>query len=197
MERSSVKRSSPGLTLAVLSSAGLAYALLSSAVVPALPTIQHSLHTSETGVAWLLPGYLFSPSVGTAIVGRLGDMFGKEHVLVWTLVVLAAGTVLAGLADSLPLLIVARVLQGVAGGIFPLSFGIIRDEFPREKVAGSIGLISATFGIGGGAGLILGGVITDHASYHWIFWLGAITAVLAAVATQLFVPESPVRTPGR
>src|SRR3954447_23980666 len=106
------ERVHPKLTLAVLSLAGIAYAVLSSAVVPALPTIQHALHTSETGVTWLLTGYLLSASVGTAILGRLGDMFGKEHVLVWTLVVLAAGTVLAGLADSLSLLIVARVLQG-------------------------------------------------------------------------------------
>ena len=89
------------------------------------------------------------------------------------------------------------MLQGFGGGIFPLCFGIIRDEFPREKVAGSIGLISAIFGIGGGAGLIGGGLIADHLSYHWIFWLGAISAALAALATQLWVPESPERTPGR
>ena len=77
----------PNLTLAVLSISGLAYAVLSSAVVPALPTIQHSLHTSESGVTWLLTGYLLSASVGTAILGRLGDIYGKEHVLVWTLAV--------------------------------------------------------------------------------------------------------------
>ena len=74
------------------------------------------------------------------------------------------------------MVVIGRVLQGFGGGIFPLCFGIIRDEFPREKVAGSIGLISAIFGIGGGAGLIGGGLIVDHASYHWIFWLGAISA---------------------
>ena len=161
----------PNVTLAVLSVSGLAYSILSSAVIPALPTIQHALHTSETGVTWLLTGYLLSASVGTAILGRLGDMFGKERVLLWTLVALAAGTVLAGLANSLPLLIVARVLQGVAGGIFPLSFGIIRDEFPREKVAGSIGLISAILGVGGGVGIVAGGLVAEHLSWHWLFWM--------------------------
>jgi MFS family permease len=89
------------------------------------------------------------------------------------------------------------VLQGFGGGIFPLCFGIIRDEFPREKVASSIGLISAIFGIGGGTGLIGGGLIADHLSYHWIFWLGTISAALAAIATELWVPESPERKPGR
>ena len=102
--------------------------------MPALPTIQHDLHATETGVTWLLTGYLLSASVGTAIIGRLGDMYGKERLLLWTLVVLAAGTLLAAVSHSLAVLIVARVIQGVGGGIFPLSFGIIRDEFPREKV---------------------------------------------------------------
>ena len=103
------ERVHPKLTLAVLSLAGVAYAVLSSAVVPALPTIQHSLHASETGITWLLTGYLLSASVGTAILGRLGDMYGKQHVLVWTLVVLAGGTLMAALSHSLALLIAARV----------------------------------------------------------------------------------------
>ena len=89
------ERINPNLTLAVLSIGGLAFSLLSSAVVPALPTIQHDLHTTESGVAWILTGYLLSASVGTAIIGRLGDMYGKEHLLVWTLAVLSAGTLLA------------------------------------------------------------------------------------------------------
>ena len=77
-----MKRSSPGLTLAVLSSAGLAYAVLSSAVVPALPTIQHNLHASETGVTWLLTGYLLSASVGTAILGQIFDRLGWRACVV-------------------------------------------------------------------------------------------------------------------
>ena len=75
----------PSLILGVLALSGLAYAVLSSAVIPALPTIQHDLHTTETGVAWLLTGFLLSASVGTAIIGRLGDMYGKERLLLWTL----------------------------------------------------------------------------------------------------------------
>src|SRR4051794_2562504 len=145
--------------------------MLSSAVVPALPTIQHDLHTSENGVAWVLTAYLLSASVGTAIIGRLGDMYGKERLLVWTLVVLCAGTVLAGFAGSLSLLIVARAIQGVGGGIFPLAFGIIRDEFPRERVAGGIGLMSALLGVGGGIGILAGALIVEHLSWHWLFWL--------------------------
>ncbi|HKP18461.1 MAG TPA: MFS transporter [Gaiellaceae bacterium] len=191
------ERAHPRVTLAVLSLGGLAYAVLSSSIVPALPTIQHSLHASETGVAWLLTGYLLSASVGTAILGRLGDMYGKEHVLVWTLVLLGAGTLMAALVHSLPLLIAARVIQGIGGGIFPLAFGIIRDEFPRERVAGSIGLMSAILGIGAGVGIVAGATIVQQLSWQWLFWMPLAVIVVAAFCTWRFVPESPVRVPGR
>src|SRR5437763_9366110 len=141
----------PNLILAVLSLAGLAYAVLSSAVIPALPSFQHDLHTTETGVTWLLTGFLVSASVGTSIIGRLGDMYGKERLLFWTLMVLTAGTVLAAVSQSLGMLIAARVVQGVAGGILPLGFSTARAEFPSQRVAGSIGLRSAIQGVGGGA----------------------------------------------
>jgi EmrB/QacA subfamily drug resistance transporter len=191
------ERIHPNITLAVLSVAGLAYSVLSSAVVPALPTIQHSLHTSETGVTWLLTGYLLSASVGTAILGRLGDMYGKERLLVWTLAILSVGTLLAAVAHTLPLLIVARVIQGLGGGIFPLAFGIIRDEFPREKVAGSIGLMSAILGIGAGIGIVAGALVVEHLSWNWLFWAPLAVIIVATFCTWRFVPESPVRVPGR
>jgi EmrB/QacA subfamily drug resistance transporter len=183
--------------LAVLSLGGLAYAMLSSSVVPALPTMQHALHTTETGITWLLTAYLLAASVGTAILGRLGDMYGKERLLLWTLVILAAGTLLAAVSSSLGVIIVARFIQGASGGIFPLAFGIVRDEFPREKVAGSIGLLSAILGAGAGVGIVLSGVIVEHLNYHWLFWIPLVATVLAAVATWRFIPKSPVRVPGR
>ena len=197
MSSSDTNRTHPTLILAVLCLAGLAYAMLTSSVIPALPTMQRALHTSETGIAWLLTAYLLSASVGTAIIGRLGDMHGKERLLLWTLVVLAAGTLLAAVSNSLGVLIVARFIQGASGGIFPLAFGIVRDEFPREKVAGSIGLLSAILGVGAGVGIVLSGVIVEHLNYHWLFWLPLAAVLLAAVATWRFIPESPVRVPGR
>jgi EmrB/QacA subfamily drug resistance transporter len=191
------ERVHPNVTLAVLALAGVAYAALSSTVIPALPSIQHSLHASENGVTWLLTGYLLSASVGTSILGRLGDMYGKERILLWTLVVLAGGTALGGLSTSLPVMIAARVIQGAGGGIFPLAFGIVRDEFPREKVAGSIGILSSILGVGAGVGIVLAGVIIQHLSYHWLYWFPLIVIVVSAVCTWRFVPESPVRVPGR
>jgi EmrB/QacA subfamily drug resistance transporter len=185
------------LTFAVLVLSGCTFALLQSLVAPALPEIQRDLHTSPTAVAWILTAYLLSASVLTPIIGRLGDMFGKEHTLVASLVVLGIGTLVAALATSINVLIAARVIQGAGGAVFPLAFGIIRDEFPRDRVARAIALISALMGIGGGAGIVLAGPIVDAFSYHWLFWFPLMAVAVAVVATVLFVPESPIKTPGR
>src|SRR5581483_10144273 len=120
----------------------------------------------------------------------------KERLLVVVLVLFCIATVISAIATSLAVMLVGRVLQGAAGGIFPLAFGIIRDEFPRERVAGGIGLMSALLGVGGGAGIVLAGPIVDHLDYHYLFWLPLILLVPATVAIHLFVPESPVRVPG-
>jgi len=186
-----------GVTLAVLALGGVAYALLQSAVAPALPEIQHALGASESGVTWILTAYLLAASVATPLLGRLGDIHGKERVLVWVLVALGVGTALSAVATALPLMIAGRIIQGAAGGIFPLAFGIIRDEFPPERVAGGLGLISATLGIGAGVGIVLAGVIVENLSYHWLFWLPLVLVILATVATALFVPESPIKAPAR
>jgi MFS family permease len=94
-------------------------------------------------------------------------------------------------------LIVARVIQGVGGGIFPLAFSIARDEFPPHRVAGSIGLMSSILGVGGGVGLVVGGLIVEHLNWHWLFWMPLIVTLTGAFFTWRYIPESPVRAPGR
>src|SRR6185295_3913191 len=122
-------------------------------------------------VTWVLTAYLLSASVATPLLGRLGDIHGKEHVLVGVLIALGVGTLISALANSIELLVLGRIVQGAGGGVFPLAFGIIRDEFPRERVAGGIGLISGLLGIGGGLGIVLAGPIIDNLGYHWPFWI--------------------------
>ena len=185
------------VTLGVLVTGALAYALSQTMIAPALPEIQADLGTTTTLVTFALTGYLLTASIATPVVGRLGDMFGKERLLVITLLIFGLGSLVCALSHSIALLIAGRAIQGVGGAIFPLSFGIIRDEFPREKVATGIGLISATFGIGGGVGLVISGVIVDHVAYEWIFWLALIVVIPAAIATHRFIPESPVKTPAK
>jgi len=185
------------VTFAVLLLGVAAYALLQSLVIPVLPTIQHSLHTSQDAVTWVLTAYLLSASIFTPILGRVGDMIGKERVFVATLCALGAGSLLAGLAHSIALMIVARAIQGVGGGVLPLAFGIIRDEFPRDKVGGAVGIAAALTAVGGGLGIVLAGPIVDSLNYHWLFWIPMIMVLVAAIAAHLVIPESPNRSRGK
>jgi EmrB/QacA subfamily drug resistance transporter len=186
-----------GLTLAVLLLATLSIALQQTMVAPALPAIQQELDVSTAAVSFVFTAFLLTASVSTPIVGRFGDMFGKERMLVLALIVFGAGSVVCALSGSIEMLIAGRAVQGLATAVFPLAFGIIRDEFPPERVSTGIGVISATFGIGGGVGLVVSGVIVDNLHYEWLFWLALPLIVVAIVATHLWVPESPVRSPAR
>src|SRR3954470_3246696 len=188
-------RSSAPVILAVLALGGIAYSLLQSLVVPALPQIQEALHTSESSVGWILTAFLLSASVATPIIGRLGDMYGKERLLMIVLLMLALGTLISAVASSLWLMILGRVIQGAGAGIFPLAFSIIRDEFPNERVPGAIGLVSSLLGVGGGAGVVFAGVVIDNLSYHWLFWFPLAAIVATAFLTWRYIPESPVKTP--
>jgi MFS family permease len=169
-------------TLLILSAGALAFALAQTTLIPTLGSLTRELHTDASGIAWVLTAYLISAAVATPVMGRLGDMFGKRRLFVISLVIFAAGNVVSALGSTLEIVVAGRVLQGIGGGIFPLAIGIVRDEFPHERVPGSIGLLSALAGIGGGLGLITGGLLSDHLSYHWIFWLSAALAGLAALA---------------
>ena len=93
-------------------------------------------------------------------------------------------------------MIVARTIQGLGGAIFPLAFGIIRDEFPRQRVAGAIALISGILGIGGGLGIILAGPILTNLNYHWLFWIPLVVTAVSTLATVVLIPESTLRAPG-
>jgi EmrB/QacA subfamily drug resistance transporter len=185
------------VTFAVLAGGVAAFALLQSLVTPVLTTVQAELHTSQDAVTWVLTAYLLSASIFTPIMGRIGDMVGKERIFVVALAALAVGSLLAALASSIGVMIVARVIQGVGGGVLPLAFGILRDEFPKEKVTGAVGAIASLSAVGAGLGIVLAGPIVDALDYHWLFWIPMILTIVAAVAAVLFVPESPVRTPGR
>src|SRR4051794_41743707 len=98
-------------------------------------------------------------------------MYGKERLLMIVLLMLGLGTLISAIASSLGLMIIGRVIQGAGGGIFPLAFSIIRDEFPNERVPGAIGLVSSLLGIGGGAGGGFAGGVAGNPSFHLLLLL--------------------------
>jgi EmrB/QacA subfamily drug resistance transporter len=188
--------------LAVLALAGTVFAMMQSLVIPALPRIQASLGTNADGAAWISTAYLLSASILTPVIGRLGDVAGKKRMMLASLAAFAAGTLACAVAGNLGELVAGRVIQGAAGGIYPLAFAIIRERLPREKVPGGIGLVSSLLGIGGGIGLVLPGPIMARLSYQWLFWLALIVIAASLVLAARCLPadgpaEAGARVPWR
>ena len=154
------------VTLGILTLAGTAFSLQQTMVFPALKTFQEEFGAGTAWTTWVLTGFLVSAAVTTPVLGRLGDQFGKERLLLVSLGLFLAGCLGAACAWNIWSLIAFRVLAGAGGALFPLSFAIIRDELPADKVKVGIGLLSAVWGVGGGFGIVLSGVIVDHFSWR-------------------------------
>jgi EmrB/QacA subfamily drug resistance transporter len=185
------------VTLAILTLAGAAFSLQQTMVFPALGAFQEAFGSSTAWTTWVLTGFLVSGAVLTPILGRLGDQFGKERLLLISLGLFLAGCLGAAFAWNLWSLIAFRVVSGAGGAVFPLSFAIIRDEFPADRVKVGIGLLSAVWGVGGGFGIVLSGLIVDNLDWRFLFLLGSIPVALSLLLIDRYVPESPVRTPSR
>jgi len=181
--------------LLLLTVAGTSFALMQTLVVPALPFFQREFDTTANAVTWLATGFLLSSSVLTPIIGKLGDTYGKKRLLVISLVIFGVGALGGALAWNLESLIASRILQGSGAAVFPLSFGIIRDEFPPQKVGLGIGIVSSVFGAGGGVGLVTSGIILEYLDWHWLFLIGGIPVLLAAAVIARYVPESRTKRP--
>ncbi|MFF4959788.1 MFS transporter [Streptomyces sp. NPDC001222] len=190
-------RKSTRLTFAVLATGAGVFSMLQSLIAPALPTVQHALHTSQSTATWVMTAYLLSASVFTPILGRIGDLVGRKRTLVAVLLTVLAGCLLAALAPGIGTLIVARVIQGAGGALFPLSFGIIRDEFAPSEVSGSISNLSAVIAAGGGVGMVAAGPIVSALDYRWLFWIPVAVVAATTLIALRYVPESPRRAEGR
>ncbi|MFJ3670060.1 MFS transporter [Streptomyces sp. NPDC090106] len=189
-------RTSTRLTFAVLATGAGVFSMLQSLIAPALPTVQQAMHTSQSTATWVMTAYLLSASIFTPILGRVGDLIGKKRTLVAVLATVAVGCLLAALAPGIGVLIAARVVQGVGGALFPLSFGIIRDEFAPARVSGSIANLSAVIAAGGGVGMVAAGPIVSALDYRWLFWIPVAVVVAATLIAVRYVPESANRAEG-
>ncbi|UOE21903.1 MFS transporter [Thermobifida halotolerans] len=168
-----------------------------NAIVPVLSEIQAATGSTASEAAWVVTGFFVSSAVLTVIAGRLGDLFGRKPVLLVSLGLFAAGGVIAAAGGSLGAVVVGRVIMGVAGGVFPLSFAILGRLLPRDRAAFGMGMVSSMLGLGGALGLPVGGLVADHFGYQGLFWGAAGMAAVALAAIALLVPGVPDRGTGR
>lgn len=183
--------------VAVLAFAGIVVSLMQTLVIPIVPELPTLLHASAANAVWAVTATLLAAAVATPVVGRLGDMFGKRRLLLFSLVLLVSGSVVCALSDALVPMIAGRTLQGLAAAVVPLGISIMRDELPADRLAGSTALMSASLGVGGALGLPAAAFIADHFSWHILFWTSAVLGSVAVALVLAVVPESKTRTGGR
>ncbi|OII27896.1 MFS transporter [Frigoribacterium sp. MCBA15_019] len=183
--------------VAVLAFAGIVVSLMQSLVIPLVPQLPQLLDASAADTTWAITATLLAGAVAVPTVGRLGDMYGKRRMLLLSIVLLVAGSVVGALATSLVPMIVARTLQGLAAGVIPLGISIMRDELPAERLGGATALMSASLGVGGALGLPVAALIADNADWHVLFWAAAVLGTVALLLVTPLVPESAVRAGGR
>lgn len=174
-------------TTAVLALAVMSFALVQAMSIPVIGSIADVYDTSAATATWVLTAYLVSASVATPMLGRLGDMFGPVRIMVLSLGVLSAGCFLAAVAPSIGVLIAARAVQGVGGGVLPLAFGIVREVFPVGVVARRIGLLNGLMAVGMATGMVVAGPLLEATSLGWLFLVPGVVTAVAAVAALVVV----------
>jgi predicted MFS family arabinose efflux permease len=147
----------------------------------------------------VLTANLLAAAVLTPVLGRLGDVRGERPVILGVLVAVTAGTLLSALTTSLPLLLVARVLQGSSYGLFPLSISVLRRELPAARSSVAMSVVSSTLAVGGVVGLVVTGVLAGgpDADYHRPFWVGLGVSAVSLLLAALLLPRREPAARGR
>lgn len=191
------RKARSGLVIAVLSLSGILVALLQTLVVPVLPAFAVDLDVPPTSASWLVTITLLTGAVGTPLIGKLADMFGKRAMMLACLGLMIAGSVIAAVGSSFATAVVGRGLQGFAMALMPVGISMMRDVLPPERLGAGVALMSATIGIGSVFGMPLAGVLHEHLGWQSLFWVPAAFAVVMAVLLPFVVPESTTRAVGR
>ncbi|MBG0739596.1 MFS transporter [Paeniglutamicibacter antarcticus] len=167
--------------------AALFTAILSSTIVAnALPTIMSELHGSQTDFAWVITASLLANAATTPIWGKLSDLFDKKLLVQLSIVIFVAGSVLAGLSETIPVLLTARVIQGVAmGGLTALAQSIIGTIIPPRERGRYSGYMGAVMAVATAGGPLLGGFIVDSPlGWRWTFYVCVPLAIIALILLQ-------------
>ncbi len=151
--------------LAVLSSIATMVMYAETMLIPAIPDLIREFNVSYGMSSWILTAYLIPGAVMTPIAGKLSDIYGKKKILLIIMAIYIAGIAIAGFSSNIYMLFAARAIQGMGMAMFVIAFGIIRDQFPREKISIGQGVISSMFASGAVIGLTAGGIIISN--YGW------------------------------
>lgn len=178
--------------LPVLGLGAVVVSCMQALVIPAVDAIARDLQISTAAATWAVTTNLLACAVLTPVLGRLGDLHGRRRLMLWSIGACLAGSLLAALTSSFALLLVARVLQGASGAVFPLAIGIVRDEREGPAVTRTTAVISGMLSLGAGVGLVVCGVLTlDGADYHRVFWFGAAVSLAALAGAAWAIPAHP------
>jgi MFS family permease len=157
--------------LAILSCIATMVMYAETMLIPAIPDLIRDFHVSYSMSSWILTSYLIAGAVMTPIAGKLSDIYGRKKILLIIMVIYALGVSMAGFASDIYFMIFARAVQGIGMSMFPIAFGMIRDQFPREKISIGQGVITSMFASGAVLGLTVGGIIVQDYGWHNTFFM--------------------------
>jgi MFS family permease len=169
--------------LAILSCIATMVMYAETMLIPAIPDLIKDFQVSYSISSWILTAYLIAGAVMTPIAGKLSDIYGRKKTLLVIMVIYAIGVSLAGFASDIYFMIFARVIQGIGMSMFPIAFGMIRDQFPREKISIGQGVITSMFASGAVLGLTVGGIIVQDYGWQSTFF----TIIPIAIALLLII----------
>ncbi|HKS03167.1 MAG TPA: MFS transporter [Arthrobacter sp.] len=175
-------------------------AILSSTIVAnALPTIMSELKGTQTDFAWVITAALLANAATTPIWGKLADLFDKKVLVQLSIVIFVAGSVMAGLSENIPLLLTARVVQGIAmGGLTALAQAIIGSMIPPRDRGKYSGYMGAVMAVGTAGGPLLGGFIVDSPlGWRWTFFVCVPLAVVALILLQITLKIQHIKRPAK
>jgi MFS transporter, DHA2 family, multidrug resistance protein len=172
--------------------ASMIYVIDSSIVNVALPDMMGNLGASLDEVAWVSTGYILATVIIIPMTGWLGSFFGRKRYFVSSVLIFTAASFLCGQSHSLAMLVTARVIQGVGGGaLMTVSQAVLFESFPIEEAGTAMALFGLGVMVGPTIGPTLGGYITDHYSWPWIFYINVPIGLLAAFMIATYVHDSP------
>src|SRR3954451_14188873 len=186
-------------SLVVLAMAQLMVVLDATIVNIALPTAQRDLGFDNASRQWVVTGYALAFGSLLLLGGRLSDTFGRKRMFIIGLIGFALASALGGAANGLEMLIVARCLQGAFGAVLaPAALSLLSTTFTDPADRGkAFGIFGAISGAGGAVGLLLGGVLTEYASWRWCLYVNLLFAVAAVIGATLKLRDEPVQTRAR